>query len=49
MNEAELWANLIKAAARRDLFWVFFYAEQLSTVWAVERASKVLPVIKYDS
>jgi len=32
-DEVELWRNLDRASARRDIFWVFFYADQLSTIW----------------
>lgn len=48
-NEIELWRALQRTVDRRDLFWVFFYADQLSTLWARKRAKEVIPVIQLDA
>jgi len=41
-EELQLWQGMDRAVARRDLFWIFYYAHQLSTAWAVKQASKVI-------
>jgi len=45
----QLWHNLAAAVERRDLFWVFFYADQLSTAWALQRAANTIPVVQFQS
>ncbi len=41
-NEKEMWVGLQNAVSRRDIFWIFFYADQLATVWAHKRAAETL-------
>jgi len=45
-EELEMWQMLDRAAQRRDLFWIFYYADQLSTLYCQKRAGSLLPVIK---
>jgi len=48
-SERELWHFFRCAVDRRDLFWCFFYADQLSTLYTAEKAARLLPVIELDS
>jgi len=45
--DLEFWKGLENAVARRQLFWVFYYAKQLSTAVITRQASRHLPVIEY--
>jgi len=40
-QEDKNWIGLQRAVMRRDLFWVFFYADQLATFWAIKKASQL--------
>jgi len=44
----ELWRGLQRALDRRDIFWVLFYAHQLSTVLSKNAKLSDLPVIQYS-
>jgi len=43
----ELWRGLQRALDRRDIFWVLYYAHQLSTVLPKNALLSDLPVIQY--
>jgi len=43
----ELWRGLQRALDRRDIFWVLYYAHQLSTVLPTNAHLSDLPVIQY--
>jgi len=44
----DLWRGLQNACERKDIFWVLFYAHQLTEKWAIYRASMLVqePVIE---
>jgi len=42
----DLWHGLQQAVTRKDLFWIFFYIDRLSTVYSEQQAAKHLPVVQ---